>query len=183
MTTLVLTVVGADRSGLVAEVAHVVSDHDGNWETSRLAELAGTFAGVIEVSVAPERAEALSEALAGVDGLLTVAVPADRSSGAANLPARRFAFQVLGNDHPGIVREITATLGGQGVSIERMTTQTVDAAMAGGRLFEATIEAVVPASVELSVLVTMIEQLATELRVDVTLLEGTGAADAPMLGL
>jgi len=48
MTTLVLTVVGADRAGLVAAVADVVTEHGGNWENSELAELAGAFAGIIE---------------------------------------------------------------------------------------------------------------------------------------
>ena len=52
MTTLVLTVVGADRAGLVAAVADVVDAHGGNWENSQLAELPGAFAGIIEVSVA-----------------------------------------------------------------------------------------------------------------------------------
>ncbi|OZB80634.1 MAG: amino acid-binding ACT protein, partial [Microbacterium sp. 14-71-5] len=43
MTTLILTVVGSDRPGLVATVAHIVDEHGGNWENSRLAELEGTF--------------------------------------------------------------------------------------------------------------------------------------------
>ena len=51
MATLVLTVVGDDRAGLVATVADVVGAHGGNWESSQLAELAGAFAGIIEVSV------------------------------------------------------------------------------------------------------------------------------------
>ena len=55
MTTLVLTVVGDDRQGLVAAVADVVDAHGGNWENSELAELAGAFAGIIEVSVAAGR--------------------------------------------------------------------------------------------------------------------------------
>ena len=80
-------------------------------------------------------------------------------------------FQVLGNDHPGIVRELSATLGGHGVSIDRMTTETRDAAMAGGRLFEATIAASVPASVDVDALTAEVERLAAELQVDVTLLD------------
>lgn len=169
MTTLVLTVVGDDRAGLVAAVAQVIGDHGGNWENSQLAELAGAFAGIIEVSVAPDRADALRAALEGIEGLVTVAVPGRETRDAA--PGRRFAFEVLGNDHPGIVREISATLGDRGVSIERMTSETRDAAMAGGRLFDATISAVVPASVDVDELVAELELLAHELQVDVTRLD------------
>ncbi len=169
MTTLVLTVVGADRAGLVAAVADAVDAHGGNWENSELAELAGAFAGIIEVSVAAERVDELRTALAALDGLLTVTVHASDASTADAAAARQFAFRVLGNDHPGIVREISSTLSAHGLSIERMSSETRDAAMAGGRLFEATIVATVPASVEVDTVQSAIEELAAEIQVDVTL--------------
>ncbi|QIG39892.1 ACT domain-containing protein [Microbacterium sp. 4R-513] len=167
MTTLVLTVVGDDRAGLVAAVAEVIDSHGGNWENSQLAELAGAFAGIIEVSVAAHRADALRDALSQLEGLVTVAVPGHEEATDAS-PDRLFTFGVLGNDRPGIVRELSSTLSDRGVSIERMTSETRDAAMAGGRLFEATISAVVPASVDVDALVEELERLAHELQVDVT---------------
>ena len=82
MTTLVLTVVGADRAGLVAAVADVVDAHGGNWENSQLAELAGAFAGIIEVSVPTGRVDELRASLSRLDGLLTVAVHTSEESAA-----------------------------------------------------------------------------------------------------
>lgn len=170
MTTLVLTIVGDDRAGLVAAVAEVIDAHGGNWENSQLAELAGAFAGIVEVSVAPDRADALREALSQIEGLVTVAVPG-RGQATDASPARRVSFEVLGNDHPGIVRELSSTLSAQGVSIERMTSETRDAPQAGGRLFDAAITAVVPSSVDIAELVAELERLAHELQVDVTRLD------------
>jgi len=169
MTTLVLTVVGADRAGLVAAVADAVEAHGGNWENSELAELAGAFAGIIQVSVAPERVEELRTALAALDGLLTVTVHTGGASASDAASSRQFGFSVLGNDHPGIVREISSTLSAHGLSIERMSSETRDAAMAGGRLFEATIIATVPASVDVDAVRSALERLAAEIQVDVTL--------------
>ncbi|KRA24978.1 amino acid-binding ACT protein [Microbacterium sp. Root61] len=166
MTTLVLTVVGDDRAGLVAAVANVVDAHGGNWENSQLAELSGAFAGIIEVSAPAARIDALRAALAEIDGLLTAAVHATARDAETS---RRFSFQVLGNDHPGIVREVASTLTAHGLSVERMTTEMRDAAMAGGRLFEATIVAKVPASVDVDALKAELERLAAEIQVDVTL--------------
>jgi len=168
MTTLLLTVVGADRAGLVAAVADVVDAHGGNWENSELAELAGAFAGIIEVSVPASRVAELRAALSGLDGLLTV-VAHEGASTTDAATSRRFAFRVLGNDHPGIVREVSSTLRAQGLSIERMTTQTRDAAMSGGRLFEATVAVTVPTSVDIDAVTEALEALAAEIRVDVTL--------------
>lgn len=169
MTTLVLTVVGDDRAGLVAAVADIVGAHGGNWENSQLAELAGAFAGVIEVSVDPSGADALRAALSGLEGLLTVAVHTGHEQVRDAASPRRFTIEVIGNDHPGIVREISSALGTHGVSIERMTTTTRDAAMSGGRLFEAVVTARVPADVDLAAVTAEIERLAAEIQVDVTL--------------
>jgi glycine cleavage system regulatory protein len=168
MTTLVLTVVGHDRAGLVASIAAVVEAHGGNWENSQLAELAGAFAGIVEVSVPADRSDALRAALAEVEGLVTVAVEAPAASAP---PARLVNLTVLGNDHPGIVREITGALSAHGLSIERMATETRDAAMSGGRLFEASISATVPASVAIADVQDDLERLAAEIQVDVALVD------------
>ncbi len=169
-TTLILTVVGSDRPGLVAAVADIVDEHGANWENSQLAELAGVFAGVIEVSVASDRAADLESALRGLEGLLSVTVhpgaPA-RDMG----DSRALTVRVLGNDRPGIVREVSAVLGAHDLSIDDMTTTTRDAAMSGGRLFEANVVAKIPASVDLDRLRADLERLATEIQVDITLAE------------
>lgn len=168
MTTLILTVVGSDRPGLVAAVADIVDEHGGNWENSQLAELAGAFAGVIQVSVPDDSRADLAAALRELDGLLTVAVHAG-SDAADDSEARPITLQILGNDRPGIVREVSAVLSTHELSIESMTTETRDAAMAGGRLFEASVVAEVPASADLDLLRADLERLTTELQVDITL--------------
>ncbi|MGO2519835.1 MAG: glycine cleavage system protein R [Microbacterium sp.] len=166
MTTLILTLVGSDRPGLVAAVADVVDAHGGNWENSQVAELAGVFAGVVQVSVAEDRASELTTTLQGLDGL-TVAVHAGTT--ATESASQPVSLQILGNDRPGIVREISSVLRTHQLSIDDMTTTTRDAAMAGGRLFEASVTAEVPASADLDALRADLERLATEIQVDITL--------------
>lgn len=169
MTTLVLTLVGGDRAGLVAAVADVVDRHGGNWENSQLAELSGVFAGVVEISVAAGRADELRESLSVLDGLLSVTVTTGAEADPDAAATAPLTIEVIGNDHPGIVREITNVLRSHDISIERMTTATREAAMYGGRLFEATVSARVPASADLGPLTGELERLAAEIQVDVTL--------------
>ncbi len=169
MTTLILTVAGADRPGLVAAVADLVDAHDGNWENSRLAELAGTFAGVIQITVADERVGELQSALHTLDGMLAVTV--HTGSVRADAEAERhISVAVLGDDRHGIVREISGVLSSHALSIQSMTTETRDAAMAGGRLFESAVTATVPASVDLDALRDDIERLTNDLQVDISIL-------------
>jgi glycine cleavage system regulatory protein len=169
MTTLVLTLVGDDRAGLVAAVADAVDAHGGNWENSQLAELAGAFAGIVEISVAPARADELRSALSALDGLLTVSVHSGGEGDVDAAAPRSLTIRVLGNDHPGIVREVSAVLRAHDLSIDRMTTETRDAAMSGGRLFEATVSARVPASVDMTAVKDELERLAAEIQVDIAL--------------
>ncbi|GAA2883976.1 glycine cleavage system regulatory protein [Microbacterium esteraromaticum] len=169
MTTLILTVAGADRPGLVSAVADVVAAHGGNWENSQLAELAGTFAGVIEISVADDRVDALRTDLDALDGMLSITVHTGADTSASDSD-QRISISVLGNDRPGIVREISGVLSTHALSIENMTTQTRDAAMAGGRLFESSVTATLPSSADLDALRGDIERLTHDLQVDITTL-------------
>lgn len=167
MATLVLTVIGDDRAGLVNALAEAITVHGGNWERSQLAELAGKFAGIVSVSVADERADELAAALRPLAGLLEVSIHPGRPT-AAPAPASQIAIDLVGNDHPGIVRDVTAVLTGHGISIGQLLTQTREAPMAGGRLFEAHLTAGVPDGQNLAALQADLERLATEILVDIS---------------
>ena len=53
MASLILTVVGPDRPGLVRALSEAVAARGGSWLESRMARLAGQFAGIVLVE-APE---------------------------------------------------------------------------------------------------------------------------------
>ncbi|GAA2158502.1 glycine cleavage system regulatory protein [Humibacillus xanthopallidus] len=171
MPRLVLTVIGDDRSGLVRALADVVTEHGGNWEESQLAELAGKFAGIVVVSVPEDRAEEFATSLSTLDGLLEVAAhpgaepEAEIQAGPA--ATDQLTIDLLGNDHPGIVREVSTVLSHHDLSIETMTTGTREAPMAGGLLFEAHVVVDVPAGSDTSALRADLERLAAELLVDI----------------
>ena len=64
-TSLVLTVLGEDRPGLVEALSHIIAAHEGNWLESRMAHLAGQFAGILRASVPEGNAAALLTACKG----------------------------------------------------------------------------------------------------------------------
>ncbi|KRB47094.1 glycine cleavage system protein R [Terrabacter sp. Root181] len=171
MPRLVLTVIGDDRAGLVSALADVVTAHDGNWEDSQLAELAGKFAGIVVVGVPAERVDELTAALRELDGLLEVTShPGAEADGVADdADAQRLTLDLLGNDSPGIVREVSSVLSRHELSIETMTTGTREAPMAGGLLFEAHVVVRVPGGSDSAALRADLERLATELLVDIAL--------------
>lgn len=172
MTTLVLTVIGDDRPGLVKSLADVVAAHQGNWQNSQLSQLAGQFAGLVEVEVADDRLEALVDELRGLDRLdVTVrsGVAAEAETGPQR---RRLVLDLVGNDRAGIVAEITTALAGAQINIERLETSTEEAPMAGGSLFRAQAELTASAGADLEQVTRALERLADELMVDLTLADG-----------
>ena len=70
--SLVVTAVGADKPGLVEALSEAAHAHGGNWEASRMARMAGRFAGIFLITVPTEKAEALEAALGAIDGLKTL---------------------------------------------------------------------------------------------------------------
>lgn len=164
MAQLLLTLIGDDREGLVQALSTVVADHGGNWLTSEMARLGGSFAGVALVDVPDDKVADLTVAVEGMDDILTVTVtPTGDEPAAGGTP---LSLHLVGNDRPGIVREVTAALAAKGVGIERMHTSTRPAPMADTVLFEASADVRLPDGVEPTTVREALEALADELMVD-----------------
>jgi glycine cleavage system regulatory protein len=169
-TSLVVTVISDDRPGIVEELSEQVLAAGGNWEESRMARLGGKFAGLLRVSVDADRADALAAALAGLrTGGLTVV--AERSAAPAAADLQAFTLQVFGSDHPGIVRDISRVLAQQGVNIEELETEVTSAPMSGETLFRARARLCIPQTMTGEQLRAVLETIAADLMVDVTLAE------------
>ncbi len=168
MESLVLTLIGDDRAGLVNAVAEAITAHGGNWEHSQVAELAGRFAGIVLVTVPDDRSEELVAALEPLKGLLDITAHVAVGQ-ASDDTTTIVSLGLMGSDRPGIVSDITRVLSQHRVNIESLTTSTRHAPMAGGVLFEASAELEITASVDLAALQASLEALANELMVDLTL--------------
>ena len=168
---LVMTVIGADRPGLVESVAGLVAEHGGNWLESSMSRLGGQFAGILRVEVPSERERALMSALEGLAtrGLHVVVHP-DQP-----LPipeaSRLSMLEVVGHDRPGIVRQISHTLASEGVNVEELQTERSSAAMSGESLFKARAKLSIPPSVDVAQLRGKLEKIAEDLIVDISFSE------------
>jgi glycine cleavage system regulatory protein len=170
-TTLVMTILGQDRPGLVEAVAGIVSRHGGNWLESRMSRLGGQFAGILRVRAPEDRREALVASLQslGPQGL-TVVIYAESGTepGAAGKQA---ALEVMGHDRPGIVRQISQALTARKVNVEELNTECVSAPMSGEMLFQARARVLLPASCDLESLRADLEKIASDLVVELKLAE------------
>jgi len=178
VATLVLTVIGDDRTGLVDALAGPIARHHGNWDRSHMARLAGKFAGIVVVTLADDAVDALSGELVSLrtSGLLDVSV----AIAASDEPERAESMMTLhlvGQDRPGIVSEIARSLAERGVGIEELETTTTSAPMSAEPLFVATALLQLPAGVDVDALRTSLEDIANELMVDLEVGSGPIVTD------
>lgn len=170
LATLVMTVIGADRSGLVQLVAARVADHGGNWLESRMCRLGGQFAGILRVEVEETRRQELVSALhtLEVDGLRVI-VHAGGPAGEASARGALATVELVGTDRPGILRSVSGVFATHGVNVEDLASERENAPMGGGVLFKARATVLIPAAVKLPALRADLEQIAADLMVDVKL--------------
>lgn len=168
MATFILTVLGDDRPGLVSALSAPIKAHGASWERSQMSRLAGKFAGIVVVSVATNRSDALVADLTAVrsQGLQIVL---ERTDEPVERESLRLNLDLLGADRPGIVAEISASLADRDVSIEELSTDVHEAAMSGGMIFEARALLKAPLTTDTDALRSTLEALADELMVEIRL--------------
>src|SRR5262245_10142706 len=171
-TSLVVTVIGNDRPGIVERLSEVVLAAGANWEESRMARLAGKFAGILRISVSAAHGDALASELRALSSKgLTIVV---ESSAAPTETFRTVRLELVGNDHPGIIRDISRVLAQHQVNIEELETGVSGAPMTGEQLFRARAQLRLPAALTTDWLRARLEALAGELMVDVALDDQSG---------
>lgn len=168
MKHLVLTVIAEDQPGLVEKIASCISTHGGNWLESRMSRMAGQFAGILKVSVPAEGHHDLVAALQALDGQGIRVLLAESGHDPA-CTWKPILLDLVGNDRPGIVRDITRVLSELEVNVESLVTDVVPAPMSNEPLFHAEATLAVPLSLSLDVLQARLETLADDLMVELVL--------------
>lgn len=165
--SLILTIIGPDRPGLVADLSLALKECGGNWVESRLIRLGGQFAGVVRMSVAAEQRESLLQRLAKLEqeGYQLTYQEGEKGSD-AETGQTVVSLEVMGADHPGIVEAITSTLAAHRINIAEITTGIVSAPMSGEPLFQAKADLLLPPSCDLQALRGELESIAADLMVD-----------------
>jgi glycine cleavage system regulatory protein len=168
--TLVLSFIARDRPGVVERLAETVAGEGGNWLESRMAHLAEKFAGVARIEIPRNKVASLKAALAALDeeGFHLMV---EEAAEAAPPDGPLLNLDLVGPDHPGILRDISHCLADRGVSVEEIETDIRGAPMGGGLLFYARARVRIPASLSEDQLRYALEALAGALMVDITLRE------------
>jgi glycine cleavage system regulatory protein len=165
---MILSAIGNDRPGLTQALADAVLSAGGNWLESHLSHLGGQFVGAVLVELEAARIGELEAAVQAVDerGLHVTVVPAGDTAAQAGGDVVR--IDLVGQDRPGIVREVTAALAPLGANIEDFVSVTENGAWSGEQLFRATAKVTLPAGTSLARVQEALEAISAEIIADLT---------------
>ncbi len=176
MTSLVVTLLGPDRPGLVSALSDKAAEFGANWADSLMADFAGQFAGIVQLDVAHEKSDALVAALRALESPQLRIVIATAQGGLAATATRQLQLDLVGHDRPGIIHGISSQLAQHGVSINKLKTRIASGAMSGEQMFHMNAELTVPLALESDDLRAGLESLANELMVDITFDSGAAGS-------
>ena len=163
--SVILTVVGSDRPGLTRAIADAVFAAGGNWLESHLSRLGGKYVGSVLVELPEARLGELESTARGIDavGLKVDIVPSAREDGRGG---QSLGIEIVGQDRPGIVREVTTVLAGLDVNIEDFTTAIEGSAWSGAPLFRGRARLLLPAGLSTDQVRAALEAISGEIMVD-----------------
>lgn len=163
--TLVLTVLGPDRTGIVDSLASAVNEHGGSWQESQMARLAGQFAGLVRVTCPADAAAGLTTALEGLSASgLRIAV-VQEAHAEDEETRKNYHLDVLGNDRPGILSEVSRALRAQNANIVEMETRLEPAPESGQGIFHTLATITLPHETSPEKLAEALEDLSPDLQV------------------
>jgi glycine cleavage system regulatory protein len=168
---LVMTIIGPDWPGLVDSVASLIAEHCGNWLESRMARLGGQFAGILRVEIPAQKEQLLISALGQLQKQgIRIVVHGDESNSVSQA-VRLSLLDIVGQDRPGIVRQISHALASYGVNVEELQTECESAAMSGETLFRARAKLSIPRSCSVDEIRQQLERIAEDLIVEISFAE------------
>lgn len=173
--TIILTVIGSDRPGLVDDLATMVNKHGGNWLESRMTRLSSNFAGIVRVSVPEANHKALEGDIQSLGCANCQLIIEQEIKAGSDETLRELSLEIIGPDHPGIVQDISHALAEKKIGINEISTDCQDGAMSSERIFSAEINIAIPTSMPVDSIREQLEELANQLFVDITMddLQGT----------
>ena len=165
--SLVITILGPDRPGLVKLLSQILHQNQASWTESRMSHLAGKFAGILRVSVPADQLEQLSADLQDIEGNSLKILIEKNETDFVKAPSKLLNLELLGQDRPGIIHDITQQLATLNVNIEELESEVKEASMSCEMLFIAKLTLGLPKGVTADEVQDALESMSDHLMVDI----------------
>lgn len=162
----IISIMTKDRPGIIDTLSGIIKDNQGNWLESRMSQLAGKFAGVVKVEITEQNVPHLEKALNELKESGWV-INTEYSQESTEDSQANAKLNIIGNDRPGIVKDVAQALASLAVNVLELNTQFESAAMSADPLFKTMAQVHIPETVDFDDVRDALEQLSDELMVEI----------------
>ena len=164
-TQFTITIAGQDHPQLVNQLAAATHNLGGKWIVSKITRLAQQVVGIIKIDIPTTAVEQLKQEFNAQKGLQIRIIDADESNVAS--ARQQLKLKIESGDRLGIIKDITRTLEDIDIKITQIENHRVAVPEFGGLMFFAELELDIPTEINIEQLVDNVQQLETNMRVDV----------------
>ncbi|WP_432452326.1 MULTISPECIES: glycine cleavage system protein R [unclassified Agarivorans] len=160
-----VSVIGEDKPGTLNNLADLTHSYQGTWLSSRVVNLDGQLACIFKVQVPQKNNQALQQAL---QDLPDVQLSICECKAAHLSRADAVSLVIDAEDRPGLINDITRLLMGHGVSVNKLECHRMSVPDAGGNVFTAELDLMIPDSENTLNIIAEIEGLQEQMVVNQT---------------
>lgn len=165
---LIISIISADKPGIIELLSKTVRAHHGNWLASNFCRMSGQFAGIVEVEVAHEHQADLTTAIQALaQNKIQLHVATGTESSIVECALAKLT--VVGNDKAGIINQIATKLASLNVNLLNLKSSCESAPNWGSQLFRAEATLELPIDLDIDDVQEALEDIANDLVVEINL--------------
>ena len=166
MKSILISVLGDDKPGLLDSLSEIIVSNDGDWIESNMSTVQAKFAGILRVDVPPKNAKKLIKDL--TTSKLGLQIACEETAPVTFSDFKSYNIELIGQNHVGIINKLSHVLTYElKANVEGIKTEIIDASMSGEQLFKAQITLHLPKSVDERLIKDKLELIADEMMVEI----------------
>ena len=166
MKSILISVLGDDKPGLLDSLSEIIVSNDGDWIESNMSTVEAKFAGILRVNVPPKNAKKQIQDL--TSSKLGLQIACEETAPVKFSDFKSYNIELIGQNHVGIINKLSHVLTYElKANVEGIKTEIIDASMSGEQLFKAQITLHLPKSVDERLIKDKLELIADEMMVEI----------------
>ena len=166
MKSILISVLGDDKPGLLDSLSEIIVSNDGDWIESNMSTVEAKFAGILRVNVPAKNAKKLIKEL--TSSKLGLQIACEETVPVTLSEYNSYNIELIGQNHVGIINKLSHVLTYElKANVEGIKTEIIDASMSGEQLFKAQINLHLPISVDERLIKDKLELIADEMMVEI----------------
>ena len=166
MKSILISVLGDDKPGLLDSLSEIIASNDGDWIESNMSTVEAKFAGILRVNVPSKNADKLMKEL--TSSKLGLQIACEETAPVRLSDYKSYNIELIGQNHVGIINKLSHVLTYDlDANVEGIKTEIIDASMSGEQLFKAQITLHLPKSVDERLIKEKLELITDEMMVEI----------------